>query len=78
MVVISVKAALPPKNEAPRRSGKTVRGTANYLNVSPSTDTTLSQQLQRLNSSFGITGPRAELIASLHWGALPSYNEGMR
>lgn len=41
-------------------------------------NSTSALQLQRLNTVFGLTGLRAELIASLHWGALPSYNEGMR
>jgi hypothetical protein len=41
-------------------------------------NSTSALQLQRLNAAFGLTGLRAELIASLHWGALPSYNEGMR
>ena len=41
-------------------------------------NSTSTLQLQRLNAAFGLTGLRAELIASLHWGAVPSYNEGMR
>lgn len=64
----TVKVALRPKNEAPRRSGKTVRGTANYINNSKTVDSTTALRLQRLRL-LGIIGMRAELIASIAWEA---------
>lgn len=64
----TVKVALWPKNEAPRRSGKTVRGTTNYINNSKTADSTAALRLQRLRL-LGIIGRRAELIASIAWEA---------
>ena len=64
----TVKVALRPKNEAPRRSGKTVRSTANYINNSKTVDSTTALRLQRLRL-LGIIGMRAELIASIAWEA---------
>jgi hypothetical protein len=65
----TVKVALRPKNEAPRRSGKTVRGTTNYINNSKTVDSTTALRLQRLRL-LGIIGMRAELIASIAWEAV--------
>lgn len=76
--MVSAKVALRPENEAPRKTWQGLRGTTNYFNDSDVADSTSLLRIQRLSALHGIVGPHAELIASLHWGALPSHNEGMR
>jgi len=63
----AMKVALRPENEAPRRSGKTERGTANYLVSSNTADSTTALRLQRLRL-LGIIGARAEMLTNLAWG----------
>ena len=63
----TMKVALRPENEAPRRSGKTERGTANYFNNSNNADSTTALRLQRLRL-LGIIGVRAELLTNMAWG----------
>lgn len=59
--------ALRPRNEVPRRSGKTMRGTTNYISNSNSADNITALRLQRLRGA-GLYGCAASLIASLAWG----------
>lgn len=62
----NVKAALRPKNEAPRKTGQGLRGTTNYINSSNNTDSTTALRLQRLRL-LGIIGFRATMLADLAW-----------
>jgi hypothetical protein len=61
-----VKAALRPENEAPRRSGKTMRGTTNYISINSTADNTTALRLQRLRL-LGIIGFHAAMLADLAW-----------
>jgi len=63
----TVEVALRPENEAPRRSGKTERGTANYFNIGNPADSTTALRLQRLRL-IGIIGARAEMLTNMAWG----------
>lgn len=76
--MVAAKVALRPENEAPRKTWQGPRGTTNYFIDNDVADSTSLLRIQRLSALHGIVGARAELIASLHWGAIPSYNEGMR
>jgi hypothetical protein len=67
--MLAVKVALPPKCEAPRQTRAGVeRGSTNYFSSNNIGDSTFAVRLQRLNDLAGVTGRRAELIASLIWG----------
>jgi hypothetical protein len=61
-----VKAALRPKNEAPRKTGQGPRGTTNYISSNNNTDSTTALRLQRLRL-LGIIGFRAAMLADLAW-----------
>lgn len=62
------KAALRPEYEAPRKTWQGPRGTTNYVSLSNAADSATNLRLQRL-FVVGIVGNRADLIASLAWGA---------
>ena len=62
----TVKAALRPKNEAPRKTWQGLRGTTNYISSNSNTDNTTALRLQRLRL-LGIIGFRATMLADLAW-----------
>jgi hypothetical protein len=64
---INTGVALRPDNEAPRRSGRTERGTANFINNDADDNTASALRLQRLRL-IGVIGERANLLAGLAWG----------
>jgi hypothetical protein len=64
----TAKVALRPKNEAPRQSARTERGTTifNSSNVFEYNQRTF--QAQRLMELYGLRPERAQLIAALFFG----------
>lgn len=62
----TVKAALRPKYEAPRKTGQGLRGTTNYISSNSTPDNTTALRLQRLRL-LGIIGFRAAMLADLAW-----------
>lgn len=62
----TVKAALRPESEAPRKTGQGLRGTTNYISSNTTTDNTTALRLQRLRL-LGIIGFRATMLADLAW-----------
>lgn len=59
---------LGPKNEAPRRSARTKRGTTNYVNFSSDTADNIGSLRLQFLSRFGIDASRARLVAALYFG----------
>lgn len=62
----TVKAALRPRNEAPRKTWQGPRGTTNFISSNVDTDNTTVLRLQRLRL-LGIIGFRAATLADLAW-----------
>ncbi|WP_085810154.1 hypothetical protein [Sphingomonas sp. TZW2008] len=66
----AAKAKLRPKNEAPRRSGKTMRGTPVFSINSDIADSLTNSRLQVLASRYGLRGRLALTISAAFWGEI--------
>lgn len=64
----AARVALRPKNEAPRRSWQTKRGTTNFIISSTDEDNLTQRRTQCLVDGYGLSITRARLVADLIWG----------
>lgn len=67
--MLTLKVALPPECEAPRKTWQGPRGTTkNFVSSNANEDTTAALRLQRLKL-LGIIGQRATVLAGMVWEA---------